>query len=153
MRAAKRDARFEGMVRKRRAQHTRDTNCGVRVEHTAGRRCRVHTTHRANRLVIVDRNTVPVGLGDVRVEFASTVEVQASVRFLHPTHNFALVQYRTEQLDPTEPDGHGGEAGEEDGEADVPRTCGVRTAAISSAPLEVGEECMFVGLPRSSTAR
>ena len=31
--------------------------------------------------------------GDVRVEFASTVEVAAVVRFLHPTHNFGLVQY------------------------------------------------------------
>ena len=43
-------------------------------------------------LVLVDRTTVPVVPGDVRVEFASTVEVPAVVRFIHPTHNFALVQ-------------------------------------------------------------
>ncbi len=35
---------------------------------------------------------VPVLPGDVRVEFASTVEVPAVVRFLHPTHNLAFVQ-------------------------------------------------------------
>ena len=41
---------------------------------------------------------MPVGLGDVRVEFASTVEVEATIRFLHPTHNFAIVQYRRTPL-------------------------------------------------------
>ena len=122
-------------------------------------------------LVLVDRNTVPVGLGDVRVEFASTVEVQASVRFLHPTHNFALVQYRTDQLD-NAPEGEGGGGGgsgggsgggddEAEGEGDdddddddmVVRTCAcVRSAEISSSPLSVGEECMFVGLPKLDAA-
>ena len=74
-------------------------------------------------LVLVDRNTVPVALGDVRVEFACTVEVAATARFLHPTHNFAVVEY-----DPAAIDGD----------------C-VASAELSASPLEVGEECTFVG--------
>ena len=112
-------------------------------------------------LVLVDRNTVPVGLGDVRVEFASTVDVEATVRFLHPTHNFALVQYRTEQLDGSEPSDAseggagcgGGVGGEGESEAAAMlRYCGVVAAAISADPLEVGEECTFVGLPKQDAA-
>ena len=113
-------------------------------------------------IVLVDRNTVPVGLGDVRVEFASTVDVEATIRFLHPTHNFALVQYRTEQLDGSEPSdaaagGGGGGGGEGGGEGEseeeaMLRYCGVVAAALSAEPLEVGEECTFVGLPKQDAA-
>jgi len=81
-------------------------------------------------LVLVDRNTVPVALGACRIEFASTVEVPAVTAFLHPTHNIALVRY------------------------DPALLCGdsVRSATLSPTPLEVGEECMFVGLPRQDAA-
>ncbi|MEC8194573.1 MAG: trypsin-like peptidase domain-containing protein [Myxococcota bacterium] len=44
-------------------------------------------------LVLVDRDTVPVGLGDASVVFSETTEVPAAVYALHPTHNLALVQY------------------------------------------------------------
>ena len=59
---------------------------------------------------------VPVVLGDAKVEFASTVEVPATTVFLHPTHNFAVVQYDPQLLT---------------GDS-------VASAALSDTPIEVG---------------
>ena len=47
----------------------------------------------ARGLVAVDRNTVPVSLGDVRITFAGTLEVSGRVAWVHPLHNLALVAY------------------------------------------------------------
>ncbi len=47
----------------------------------------------ARGLVVVDRNTVPVSMGDVRVVFAGTLEIPGKVEFVHPLHNLAIVSY------------------------------------------------------------
>ena len=44
-------------------------------------------------LVAIDRNTVPLAMGDVRVTFNGTVEVPGKVEFIHPLHNLALISY------------------------------------------------------------
>ena len=45
-------------------------------------------------LVVTDRNTVPVSVGDIMVLFgAHPAEVEARIRFLHPLHNFAILSY------------------------------------------------------------
>jgi len=43
--------------------------------------------------IVVDRNTVPEAIGDVRITFAGELEVQGQVEFIHPLHNLALLSY------------------------------------------------------------
>jgi len=50
-------------------------------------------------LVAVDRNTVPIGLGDAEVTFFGSSKIDASVVFLHPAHNIALLKYDPSLLD------------------------------------------------------
>lgn len=43
--------------------------------------------------VLVDRNTVPIAIGDVAITFAGSLEVKGKVEQLHPLHNYAIVSY------------------------------------------------------------
>ncbi|OED36867.1 hypothetical protein AB833_26020 [Chromatiales bacterium (ex Bugula neritina AB1)] len=44
-------------------------------------------------LVVTDRNTVPIELGDLELTFFSTYKIPGRVAFLHPLHNIAVLQY------------------------------------------------------------
>jgi len=79
-------------------------------------------------LVVVDRNTVPVALGDVNITFAGTIEVPGRVEYVHPLHNLALVSYDPALI------------------GDTP----VRAATFSSAKVSDGDEIWVVGLKRNS---
>lgn len=48
---------------------------------------------KARGFVVVDRNTVPEAMGDVRLTFGSTLEIPGRVIYVHPTHNLTLVAY------------------------------------------------------------
>lgn len=51
-----------------------------------------------NGLISVDRNTVPISMGEATVTFFGSFEVPAEVVFLHPQHNLALLKYDPELL-------------------------------------------------------
>lgn len=75
-------------------------------------------------LVLVDRNALPVPLGDVTLTVAGSVEIPGQIVFLHPHHNFAVVAYDPALL------------------GDTP----VRAASLVTRELRPGDPLWLVGL-------
>ena len=48
--------------------------------------------------VLVDRNTVPIAIGDLTITFAGSLEVKGRIEQLHPLHNYAIVSYDPESI-------------------------------------------------------
>jgi S1-C subfamily serine protease len=82
----------------------------------------------ARGLIVVDRNTVPVSMGDVRVIFAGTLEIPGKVEFVHPLHNLAIVSY-----DPK-----------------LVGTTPVRSAKLLDRKISLGESLWVVGMGADS---
>lgn len=74
--------------------------------------------------VLVDRNTVPVAMGDVAITFAGSLEIMGKVESVHPLHNLAIVSYDPELI------------------GDTP----VKSAVLSTTALKAGDEVLVVGL-------
>jgi S1-C subfamily serine protease len=75
-------------------------------------------------LVVVDRNTVPVAMGDVRITFAGSLQINGHVEYVHPLHNLAVVAYDPELI------------------GDTP----VRNARFSDEELKPGDQVWVIGL-------
>ena len=82
-------------------------------------------------LVVVDRNTVPVSVGDARITVAGSVEIPARVAYIHPLHNLALLAYDPALLDGTP----------------------LRAAPLDPRELAPGETVTVVGLNGDSRVR
>lgn len=80
-------------------------------------------------LVAVDRDTVPIALGDVVLTFEGSLELPGHVVYLHPEHNLAIVQYDPVMLGDTD----------------------VRSAKFKVGPLDPGASLNFAGLTRKHT--
>jgi S1-C subfamily serine protease len=81
-------------------------------------------------LVVVDRNTVPVSVGDVTITFAGTLQVPGRVVYVHPLHNLAVVAYDPKLIGKTP----------------------VKSAKLSSHALVAGENVWVIGLSAESEA-
>ncbi|HWP95012.1 MAG TPA: trypsin-like peptidase domain-containing protein [Gammaproteobacteria bacterium] len=79
--------------------------------------------------VVVDRNTVPAALGDVRVTFAGSLEVPGRVVYVHPLHNLALIAYDPALIGATP----------------------VESATLDTEPLEPGDVVWAVGFKPDQT--
>jgi S1-C subfamily serine protease len=80
-------------------------------------------------LVVVDRNTVPLAMGDVRITFNGTVEVPGKVEFIHPLHNLAVVSYDPKSIGSTP----------------------VQAATLQGRELKAGDDVWVVGQRGDST--
>ena len=75
-------------------------------------------------LVVVDRNTVPLEMGDVTITFAGSLQVRGDVRYVHPLHNLAVVAYDPALI------------------GDTP----ARSAVFNTNPLQPGQAVWVAGL-------
>jgi S1-C subfamily serine protease len=82
-------------------------------------------------LVAVDRNTVPVSVGDVRITVGGSIEIPAAVAYVHPLHNLALLAFDPALLNGTP----------------------IRAAEFDVRDLAPGEAVTVVGLGRDSRVR
>ncbi len=82
-------------------------------------------------LVVVDRNTVPVAAGDVRITFGGSIEVPGKVEYVHPLHNLSVISFDPKALDGTP----------------------IRAVKFDTRELETGEPVTVVGLAGDSRLR
>ncbi len=82
-------------------------------------------------LVITDRNTVPVSMGDVRMTFAGTLEVPGEVVYVHPLHNLAVIHYDPKLIGSTP----------------------VKSARFDTTPLRAGENVNVIGMDGSGVIK
>jgi S1-C subfamily serine protease len=75
-------------------------------------------------LIMVDRNTIPAAIGDVRITLAGSVELSGKVEFLHPHYNYAIVSYDPSHVTTDQP---------------------IAPFSLSSHTPETGEDLLFVG--------
>ncbi|KAF9563157.1 serine protease [Mortierella alpina] len=75
-------------------------------------------------LVVCDRDTIPISIGDIFITFANSVIIPGRLVYLHPHYNFVVLTY----------------------DADLLANTPVRPATFSDKALTQGDECYLVGV-------
>ncbi|KAF9090199.1 hypothetical protein BGX27_002319 [Mortierella sp. AM989] len=75
-------------------------------------------------LVVCDRDTIPISVGDIFITFANSVIIPGRLVYLHPHYNFVVLTYDSALL------------------ANTP----VKAATFSDKPLAQGDACYLVGV-------
>jgi pro-apoptotic serine protease NMA111 len=75
-------------------------------------------------LLVTDRNTVPVSMGDVRLTFGGALEIPGQIVYIHPLHNIAVIHYDPRLIGTTP----------------------VRAARLATEELKPGESVNVVGM-------
>ncbi|KAF9930264.1 hypothetical protein FBU30_000684 [Linnemannia zychae] len=75
-------------------------------------------------LVVCDRDTIPISIGDIFITFANSVIIPGRLVYIHPHYNFVVLTYDATLL------------------ADTP----VKIATFSTKSLMQGDECYLVGV-------
>ena len=78
-------------------------------------------------LVLTDRETVPVLMGDIQLTFGGSLRIPAEVAYVHPVHNFVVLSYDPKLIGETE----------------------VRAVALNKEGVQHGDELTLVGRDRS----
>jgi hypothetical protein len=74
--------------------------------------------------VCVSRNLVPSSLAEVTVTIADIIELPAKVTFLHPTHNYSILEFDASAIGKTP----------------------IQSASLDMTPLKQGESVYFVAM-------
>lgn len=80
-------------------------------------------------LVVVDRDTVPVAMGDVRLTFAGALQIPGQVLYLDPLHDLAVIHYDPKLIGSTP----------------------VKSAVFSKRPARAGDRVWLVGFQPDGT--
>jgi pro-apoptotic serine protease NMA111 len=78
-------------------------------------------------LLVTDRNTIPVSMGDVRLTFGGALEIPGEIVYIHPLHNLAVIHYDPKLIGTTP----------------------VRAARLATEELKSGESVNVVGMDGS----
>jgi S1-C subfamily serine protease len=80
-------------------------------------------------LILCDRDTIPIGLGDIFITFANSIIIPGRLLFLHPFYNYVMVTYDPALIGNTP----------------------VKPIEFSLVDLNQGDECHFVGIGNDQT--
>ncbi|KAG2171435.1 hypothetical protein INT43_009096 [Umbelopsis isabellina] len=80
-------------------------------------------------LVICDRDTVPMAIGDIHINFANSISLNGKLEFLHPFYNYALLSYDSSLI------------------GDTP----IKPIKMSKKSLRQGSSTTFIGLSGDQT--
>ncbi|KAI8326235.1 trypsin-like serine protease [Martensiomyces pterosporus] len=100
----------------------------IRIDGSLAMRCKSYgvVVDAERGLVAVSRRTIPVNIGDLSITIAESAIIPAKLRFAHPSHNFAIIQYDPKHIGDTD----------------------IKAAKLSLKPLKQGDPTRLISYSR-----